>query len=288
MFDKRHCSPSKRDIEVSCLSKKLLIKIAKILNKEYKANIKIKKSSKKKLFDEISNKINGNKCNKESCWITIDKISSKLTNSEIKEIKQHFRPFQPKEWGKNPNTWLTTTDINQVMKQYEIKYPYFKYYGATPIDFNLKFGNTCMVSEICKIDLEKLKDKKCIGMVFNTDPHNKSGQHWFSMYIDVTGINNVNPSIYYFDSATPVKKLEDIPMQILKLIETLQIQSDSMFDIFFNDIQHQYGDTECGVYCLHFLTEMLKGINFKKYKSGKLTDKKIEKYRDIFFIKTED
>ena len=196
-----------------------------------------------------------------------------------------FRPEQPVKWKEEPNTWLTTIDINKVMEQYEKKYPHFKYYGATPIDFNLKYNdNSCMVSDICDIDINNMKNKKCIGMVFNTDPHNMSGQHWFSMYIDLIGMNMDKPAIYYFDSATPVNSIEKIPVQIIKLIEKLQKQSNFMFDIFFNDIKHQYGNTECGVYCLHFLTEMLKGKKFRKYIQSNLTDKKIEKYRKKFFI----
>ena len=41
---------------------------------------------------------------------------------------------------------------------------------------------------------------------------------------------------------------------------------------------------ECGIYCLHFLTEMLKGKNFHEYIKS-LDDKTIEKYRNIFFRK---
>ena len=286
MFNKEHCSPRKEKIQDSCLSKTLLIKFSKILNKNYGANIKIKKRSKKKIFEEISEFLNNkNHCSTESCWINIELLSKHLSSRDIKKINAFFKPREPKEWIENPNTWLTTTDINNVMEQYEKKYPHFKYYGATPIDFNLKFiDNTCKVSDLCEIDLKKLKNKKCIGMVFNTDTHNKSGQHWFSMFIDMKGINMDEPAIYYFDSAKPIKNIEAIPVQIIKLIEKLQIQNNYKFNIYFNDIRHQYGNTECGVYCLHFLTEMLKGKCFLDYKGGDLTDKKIASYRKKFFI----
>ena len=151
------------------------------------------------------------------------------------------------------------------MGQYEKKYPYFKYYGATPIDFHLKTGNQCLVSDICDINVNTMKNKKCVGFVFNTDKHDKPGQHWFSMFVDLVGINREKPTIYYFDSATAIHNIEDVPIQILDLIEKLQGQSNDKFDIFYNDIQHQQGDTECGIYCIHFLTEMLKGISFEKY-----------------------
>jgi hypothetical protein len=283
-FEKKHCSPRKDKLESSCLSKELLISIAKIINQNYDGKIKIKKRSKKKLYEDISKKLKSPECNSESGWRKIDKVMRNLSEKERKEFKNSFRPFQPEKWNDKPNTWLNTTDINHVMEQYENKYPHFKYYPATPIDFNLKYGDTCMVSDLCTIDLDELKDKKSLGLVFNTDPHDKSGQHWFSVYVDLVGVNLPKPTIYYFDSATSVKSIEELPVQILNLIEKLQGQSNHMFDIYYNDIKHQYGNTECGVYCLHFLTEMLKGIPFEKYINRNLTDKKIEKYRKIFFI----
>ena len=231
MFEKKHCSPRKDKIDSSCLSKKLLLKIATLLNQKYHTTIKLKKRSKKKLYEDISNALQKSDCQTESCWLQISKITNGLSNQEKKEMEESFKPFQPKEWNQNPNTWLTTTDIDNVMEQYEDKYPHFKYYGATPIDFNLKIGNTCMVSNLCNINLKDLKDKKCIGMVFNTDPHNKSGQHWFSMYVDLVGMNTPKPTIYYFDSATPVQTVEELPVQILQLIKSLQEQSLSLIHI---------------------------------------------------------
>ena len=40
MFNKEHCSPRNEKINSSCLSKKIIIKIAKILNKKYKQKLK--------------------------------------------------------------------------------------------------------------------------------------------------------------------------------------------------------------------------------------------------------
>ena len=122
------------------------------------------------------------------------------------------------------------------------------------------------IFEGCNIYLNQLNTgflcKKHIDM--NTDKHNESGEHWFSIFIDLIGKNRNIPTIYYFDSATSVQKMEELPSQILQLMEKLQEQSNYKFDIYYNDIKHQRGSTECGIYCLYFLTEMLKGTPFKK------------------------
>ena len=118
MFIKEHCSPRNEKINSSCLSKKILLKIAKVLNKKYNAKIKTKNISKDKLFKSISDVMHKNsQCNTESCWMDIDKLMSKLSDSERKEIEESFRPQKPDEWKTNPNTWLTTEDIDNVMEQ---------------------------------------------------------------------------------------------------------------------------------------------------------------------------
>ena len=288
MFIKGHCSPRKGEIKDTCLNKKTLVSIAKVLNQKADANIKTKKTTKKKLFSEIKRYLSNTKCNTEICWGSLNVITENLSEKERKDFQKSFRPLQPESWKEKPNTWLNTSDINNVMHQYEIKYPHFKYFEATPIDFHLKSDdNSCLVSSLCKINVQELKKnkKKSIGIVFNTDKHNQPGQHWFSMYIDLIGKNRSNPSIYYFDSADSIQDIQDLPIQILDLIEKLQKQNNYRFDILYNDIDHQKGDTECGVYCLHFLTEMLQGKNFEDYVDNQLSDKEMEQFRKKFFIK---
>ena len=284
MFVKKHCSPRINEEQYSCLTKGALNSIAKALNKEYGSSINIRQS-RKKLFLEIKKILSKNSnCKTENCWTGLN-IMNHIPPKKLKVIKGSFRPTQPKEWKTKPRTWLNTTNIDDVMEQYEKKYPSFKYIGATPIDFDLEQGNTCMVSELCNFDIGKIKKekKKSVGMVFNTDPHNRPGEHWFSMYIDLIGKNRKGkPTIYFFDSA--INKLSMVPKQILEFIEEIQKENNYRFDFLYNDIQHQYEDTECGIYCLHFLTEMLKGKPFKEYINQKIDDKKMFRFRDKFFI----
>ena len=64
MFVKEHCSPRKGEIKSSCLSKKTLRSIAKILNQEMNAGIQIKKTSKEKLYHEIKKYLKNSTDNK--------------------------------------------------------------------------------------------------------------------------------------------------------------------------------------------------------------------------------
>ena len=72
------------------------------------------------------------------------------------------------------------------------------------------------------------------------------------------------------------------------LVDKLQGQYQSIkgntMDFLYNDIQHQQKNTECGIYCLHFLETMLKGKNFKQYIKNKNNDEYMEKFRNYYFI----
>ena len=62
----------------------------------------------------------------------------------------------PVEWKTNPTAWLSTIDINKVMKQYE-KNSDFVFLGAVPIDFDYDFGiGTCVSNELCNLDVENM------------------------------------------------------------------------------------------------------------------------------------
>ena len=304
MFRISHCSPREVDNKISCYNKSFLIKIANILNESPECDKIDINLEKKELYDKISKEISKiSHCKDELCWLTeFDRIKNLLSKDEEKLFLDSFKPIMPNSWLKEKNKWLTTNDINNVMYQYQKKYKDFKFLGANPIDFDLEEKGVCLTGgNLCNIDINELlnESKTKIGMVFNTDPSTKEGQHWFSVYVDLKGINRKKvPCIYYFDSAKKItkKNIEKvIPKEIQDLVLDLQNQKKIIdqkksdkekieLEFLFNNQKHQHQDTECGVYCLHFLTEMLKGKDFIKYINAKNNDKKMERFRKKFFI----
>jgi hypothetical protein len=294
MFRKNHCSPASVKAG-SCLSKDLLVRIGTIINNIEQCGRVDCSQKPKELQKNIGQEIQKiSKCTDEACWQTINEIMGKLSPGEKDEFKFSFKPFMPEEWKSNPNKWLNTHDIDNVLDRYERGYEKFKYFGATPIDFDKeKADGTCSVNDMCKINVKNLLDEgyESCGAIFNTDDSDGGGEHWFSVFVDFKGVNRKNkPSIYYFDSVG-----SEAPDEIEELVEDLIGQSKILvgkkdkripkeLDVLYNDIQHQHGNTECGVYSIHFLTEMLKGKSFQRYIKKKNPDKEIEKFRKKFFI----
>ena len=101
------------------------------------------------------------------------------------------------------------------MKQYERYYKNFLFIGPSPIDFDAKLvDNECVWEELCKFDLKKIiaKNKNKLGLIFNLDPHYKSGSHWVSMFINIP-----QRYIFYFDSNG-----DKMPEEIKILIERIK------------------------------------------------------------------
>jgi len=271
---KNICSPSSNIHKLTsntCMTPDIVLKIKKTYNDEHPLS-KINTNDPIKIFKNLRQRF---KCDMDTCWL--EKIGDKAVKSEIK--KRIFIPKRPVQWTKTPNEWLSNYDILNVIKQYEEAYPEFYFIGPTPIDFEKKLNGSCVTRELCSFHLGSVSSKKQIGIIFNLDEHDEPGSHWVSMYIDID-----NKKIYYFDSAST-----EIPKEIESFKNRL-IQENGDFYFLSNSVEHQKGNTECGMYSLYFIIQMLLSKNRLKLfnnrfnnDSYKITDKNIEEYRSIYF-----
>lgn len=262
----------------SCLSRDSLVKIASQWNNDHQDRV-IKyspNSSSSYLWKQIDSRLK-DKCKYEWCWIQQEFV--KRLNSE--DITNSYKPIMPSSWHQNKYEWLRTDNIENVMHQYEKAYPDFTFIGPVPIDFDKKYSmGHCVVDELCKINLTDVKKDgySKIGIVFNLDPHDKPGSHWVSMYCSI----GKNKGIYYFDSfGVPPPREVDV------LMHRLQQQGKDMgikLPILANNVRHQYKNSECGVYSLFFITQLLKGKTFKKLINSPVLDETMNNKRKYFFV----
>jgi len=276
---KLNCSPKEKDEinDFTCYTDKSLFKLRDLWNARHpdkKINTNDTKEIHKLLSDYLSSV-----CNKESCWLKqkhdFGQVSSDMADS--------FAPESPEEWKKNPHEWLSSVDIMKVMKQYEKAYKCFDFIGPSPIDFDTKklYGE-CVWEELCNFSVAEQinKGKTKIGMIFNTDPHNKPGQHWISMFINIKkGV------IFFFDSTgdKPPKEITELVNRIIKEGKNIKPKVNFKFDSN-EGIEHQYGNTECGIYSLFFIVHMLEDKMTDHYiKTHILKDEYMHKFRKIYF-----
>jgi hypothetical protein len=259
-----------------------LIKIANKWNESNPSNpIKFNKSiTGKMLWSKINNKMQTT-CKTEICWMKQDFIK----NSPLaRELLKNFKPLMPKSWISNPIEWLSTIDISEVMNQYEIKYPEFEFIGPVPMDFDTKLGfGKCVVDELCNVKLDNLlkKGDSKLGVVFNLDKHTQSGSHWVAMYCDVK-----EGFIGYWDSYGYEPNKE-----VVLLMERLKKQGDELghkLNIKINKNRHQYKNSECGVYCIYFITSLLDGNKFEDVVNKIVNDDDMNKKRKEYYNNNYD
>jgi len=276
---KLNCSPKpKNEInDFSCYTNKSLFKLRDLWNARH-PDAKIKSSSPKEIHNKLSSYL-GSVCNKESCWLKQKGVFGKVDN----ETADSFAPETPKEWKLNPNEWLSSVDIMDVMKQYEKAYKCFDFIGPSPIDFDTrKLYGECVWDELCNFSIkDQLRSGKTkIGIIFNTDPHNKPGEHWISMFINIK-----KKKIFFFDSAGdgPPKEVMVLVNRIIDEGKNMIPKMNFVFDSN-QGVEHQYGNTECGVYSIFFIVHMLEDKLTEHYlKTHILRDKYMQKFRHIYF-----
>jgi hypothetical protein len=208
-----------------------------------------------------------------------------LSDEEKRDLAAKWlRPAMPEGWRDDPDMWLDSNNIRDVMNQYEEAYPEFEFLGPFPIDFaardpynenvTSKAGDQCLIGEMCSLDLEDLarRGKEKVGIVYNLDPHYKNGSHWVANYIDIP-----KKVCYYFDSYGMKP-----PRQIDRFMQWLSIQEPKI-KLGFNGRRFQKSDSECGMYCMYFLDRMLEGDNFLRFCRRAPPDRYMLDFRDWMF-----
>jgi len=292
------CAPSKKYTDGSCFTVDSLKLIASKYNEKSKNKIDIT-DDKQELVKDLTNAFSKT-CDTQSCWLRLDVVK----NIDDKDIHENtFRPDGPEK----KYEWLSTTNINDVLNQYEDLHKDFLFLGAVPNDFeelpmlglsNINFDN--YVKE----------GKTKLGMVINLDTHDQTGSHWVALYTDLS-----NNQLYYFDSVgkKPGKRIKRFNNKIIKYlynkeknknIEIGQIagminnlddkKKKSKYvkllskklqnlDIRYNSIQHQQQNSECGVYSINFILRIVKGEPFDSIVNNVTPDEKVNQCRKVYF-----
>ena len=274
-FKQLQCAAQKSK-KNTCYNDDNLIKMKDLWNLRHPEK-KIKTNNTNNIWKNLKKNMN-NSCNNEKCWLNQEFMKNNINNELTNDT---FAPSSPSSWKMNPNEWLSNFDISKVMKQYEKFYNNFVFIGPSPIDFNKRiYQDKCVWNDLCNFNLKDYinNGKKYIGIIFNTDPHNKSGSHWISLYINLE-----KKYIFFFDSNG-----DNVPKEIVELINRIKTQGKEInIELEYDNnegIEHQLKNTECGIYSIYFITSLLTGIRSPLYfKKNIIRDPVMEKYRKIFF-----
>lgn len=274
-YVKKSCSPHGDHSDFSCYDNNGLYELKKYWNLRH-PDVKIDSEHPRDIWENLK-MLMSDVCDNEMCWLR-QKIVETKDNNDL--LNYTFAPTHPSSWLKNKNEWLSSVDIEKVMKQYEKKNKNFVFIGPSPIDFDSKQLGECVWPELCNFNVQKLleDDKRKVGMIFNTDPHFKSGEHWISMFLDLD-----KKFLFFFDSngTPPSKEILNLRDKIINQCNELKI------NIKYDDnsnFSHQVTNTECGMFSLYFIINMLlEKLTPKYFKTKKISDSMMEGFRSIYF-----
>lgn len=157
----------------------------------------------------------------------------------------------------SPGRWLNEMDINIVMEQFVSSRPKsFSFAGTHPCDFSdVAPSGRCVEPEWCG---DKAVDRLVsgapqVGLVLNTDTHDRPGSHWVSLYLCMSPASPKYGAFFFDSVGTPP------PARISRFIERVRDRvGDPAFRTYYNEHEFQMGDTECGIFCISFLVACVR------------------------------
>lgn len=281
-----YCAPGVKSNNGVCLDNKGLKYYVNLYNNENSNKNKIRnymQMSDQELIDEINKKLK-NVCNKNDDWCWVDQPFA----SSDRNIQNYYKPRIPAERYK----WLTTTDIDNVIRQYEKLFPNFKFLGTVPLDFD-KFNNYRLSSNDYCINYRQLGITK-LGAVFNLDTHEKRGSHWVSLFcnldknyiafFDSTGVEQPPKEIRHLMDVIREKIESCNPSQYDHLKKYIINKPSQSLKIKINNVKKQRGGSECGVFCIYFILKCLLGDDPDNiFQDANVNDENINKFRSKIF-----
>jgi hypothetical protein len=308
------CAPSKNLSDNSCFDVKSLVQMATSFNKYYPKNTIEIIENKKHLVKELESRLS-HKCNNQLCWIRQDFVKSLESNDINNET---FRPGGPNKGSQ----WLSTSDIRNVIDQYHNKYPEFLFLGAVPMDFDeLPLGiKDIDFAKYLKKGIHKIgivfNTHPSTGpgehwISFYTDLQKNqayffdSAMNWkkyeTNNKLDCLIKNKVRKFInrvvkfMYLKKYNEKIELNEIYNYILKNYKSpkdsntisnkiqQQITNLNTFDIQCNKKKHQFEGSECGVYSIYFIVNLVAGKSFDEVANVIKKDNLMNSCRKEFF-----
>ena len=175
--------------------------------------------------------------------------------------------------------WLSNFEIHKILKKHTKNFKRTKVFFPEPIDFEKKDKyKNCKFDGICNESFKNLKKYNKIAFVFNTDVSSNKGIHWVALFIKL----DTNQIIFYdSNNNLPDKRITNL----IKRMQNEAKKENVSLKFARVNRRHQMVDGTCGLFVIHFIMEMIKGISLKQFRSDKIDDKLMYSLKKEFEIK---
>lgn len=259
----RNVSPDDRcafDVKAeagSCFSLSQLRDIAKRYNlqRPERPNTIDLSQNRAELLKSIRDRMRSECRDDELCWL-------KLVVDPKERRRKELELFKPKI---DAHSELDSEDIEYAMIQIQRAYKNFGFMGTVPSDIY----RPSVMKSYMKIPSE---GKPKIAIILNTTAHGTEGEHWVCLFIDRS-----TKRIEYYDPLGDGPNT-DVKKSIAAIRKRLKLGT---FRYVENEREHQPEDNkiDCGVFCLLFIDERLRGRSFDDIISKNMVAKRERFFR---------
>ncbi len=190
-----------------------------------------------------------------------------VPNGTLKILKRMTeRAHLPRGPG-DEDAWLWSTHISATMAKWvRTLPPTFKFLGAVPADFYRK-------GELLAQVLRDSRPGSLFGMVVNTDPSHRAGEHWVAMLIEKT---RSGAHVEYFDA------VGESPNRYVKAV-LKQLPGNVSVEV--NTVEHQQEDGQCGVFGIYYLLSRATKVynTMSEFNKHPHTDSDMKRFRPSLF-----
>lgn len=209
-------------------------------------------------------------------------------------LELHYKPV-----GSHGPQPLSNFELDHTLWQWEKKWPdfcnlgfamiNFATYDGTPMqalsrlaDLMAGRGATWVQHELGDMEhkTEPGPHKRRFAFILNSDEISGNGKHWTCVFWSVDGSRGV---IEFFNSSgnAPYPEINKWWPKLERALMAAGAAEVSFVPV--TAIQHQHGNTECGVYCLYYIWSRLNGRSAESFKHGEIPDDKMTAFRKQLF-----
>lgn len=231
-------------------------------------------------------------CDSERC--VLGRLENVIGKKEVKtELHTRFKIEGPTD-----NSLLTNTNIDDILKQWQVQFPTFfahNFNMRNYASYSWRNGEVIprpdSLATITFTDLnshEFGKQFKCCACVINSDKYQGPGLHWMALFADWRKPDEWSVEFFNSSGNPPapefvnwmVKKKADMEKHIFDAKIT---PAPKVNVVKVSSIRHQKSKSECGLYSLFYIWARLHGVPYSYFSENHIPDKLMFEFRQHLY-----
>lgn len=242
-------------------------------------------------------------CASESCVISHSQFASFARKKGISRRIEADKEVRFKAAGpRNSTALLNNFNIDETLQRWARVFPELYVYPFAMSDFDQTHESLDTIDAADAIeghaDLDLgsgagvvRRPSACLACVLNTDTSRGRGKHWVAAFVDARPRGSTPWTVEYFNSAgrppfaSIARWMEKTRASLTRLRggNAKKYGGGAVNTVPVTDVDHQLGDTECGLFSLYYIRARLEGRLISFFQGDRITDETMTEFRKYVF-----